>query len=67
MPLFLMVMRSAVIIVSHISEQNNDYVASARSGVCEQYYCELYAARPQYEKPLLVRGCLLKSNFKLSV
>lgn len=50
MPLFLMVMRSAVIIVSHISERNNDYVASARSGVCEQYYCELYAARPQYKQ-----------------
>ena len=35
MSLFLMVMRSGVIVVSRASEQNNDYAASDRSAVSD--------------------------------
>ena len=50
MELFLLVIRSEVIIVSRVSERNNDYVASDRSEVSEHVNASFTQQEHQYKK-----------------
>ena len=50
MELFLLVIRSEVIIVSRVSERNNDYVASDRSEVSEHVNASFTQQEHQYKQ-----------------
>lgn len=57
MELFLLVIRSEVIIVSRVSERNNDYVASDRSEVSEHVNASFTQQEHQYKQQ--AKKCLL--------
>ena len=56
MELFLLVIRSEVIIVSRVSERNNDYVASDRSEVSEHVNASFTQQDPNTNNSLQ-NGC----------
>ena len=73
MELFLLVIRSEVIIVSRVSERNNDYVASDRSEVSEHVNASFTQQEHQYKQQaekcllfLLFPSLLAVSNVRFS-